>query len=139
MPRPPRLFRPTWSAIRSCRCTPAPFAITARSGAPECRTDREAHGMAVDSDANRIDRAPSAMANSGNAGILHHASCDGETARFAGNNRPPIGVYPLVAREARMRNNIVCLAASVLGLWLGATPASAEVTYPWCAQYAGRD
>ena len=38
-----------------------------------------------------------------------------------------------------MRNNIACLAASVLGLWVGATPASAEVTYPWCAQYAGRD
>ena len=38
-----------------------------------------------------------------------------------------------------MRNNIACLTAAVLGLCLGVSPVSAEITYPWCAQYAGRD
>jgi len=37
-----------------------------------------------------------------------------------------------------MRTNIACLAASVLGLCLGANSASAEIVYPWCAQYADR-
>jgi uncharacterized protein DUF3551 len=37
-----------------------------------------------------------------------------------------------------MRTSIACLAVSVLGFWLGTSPASAEITYPWCAQYADR-
>jgi len=42
--------------------------------------------MVVDSDANRIDRAPSAMANSGNAGICITPLATVKTAQFAGNN-----------------------------------------------------
>src|SRR5262245_53381644 len=39
MQRRPRPFRPTWTAIRSCHCTPAPFATTARSDAPDRRIE----------------------------------------------------------------------------------------------------
>lgn len=35
-----------------------------------------------------------------------------------------------------MRNSIALLIASVLGLSLSAKPSRAEITYPWCAQYA---
>ena len=34
---------------------------------------------------------------------------------------------------------IILLALSVLGLFTTIEPARAEITYPWCAQYGGRD
>jgi len=29
------------------------------------------------------------------------------------------------------------IATTALGLWAGSEPSRAEITYPWCAQYAG--
>ena len=36
-----------------------------------------------------------------------------------------------------MRNILPILAISVLGLLASSGPSSAEITYPWCAQYSG--
>jgi Protein of unknown function (DUF3551) len=33
---------------------------------------------------------------------------------------------------------VILLALSLLGLTATSEPASAEITYPWCAQYGGR-
>ena len=34
---------------------------------------------------------------------------------------------------------ILLAAVTVTGLLTGEQPAGAEITYPWCAQYGGRD
>ena len=46
MQRRPRPFRPTWSAIRSCRFTPAPFATTARSDGLDRRIRADGNALA---------------------------------------------------------------------------------------------
>jgi len=38
-----------------------------------------------------------------------------------------------------MRSILPILALFVLGLLASSEPSSAEITYPWCAQYGGRD
>jgi hypothetical protein len=40
--------------------------------------------------------------------------------------------------ELDMRKFIVPLAISVLTMLASVEPSSAEITYPWCAQYGGR-
>jgi Protein of unknown function (DUF3551) len=36
-----------------------------------------------------------------------------------------------------MRRTLTALALCALGFAAGSEPASAEITYPWCAQYSG--
>jgi hypothetical protein len=38
-----------------------------------------------------------------------------------------------------MRRTLSALALCALGFTAGIEPASAEITYPWCAEYGGRD
>jgi hypothetical protein len=57
------------------------------------------------------------------------------SASGGGHNGRPLGVTSC-DQEVCMRNSIALLIASVLGLSLGASPSRAEITYPWCAQYA---
>ncbi|MFL6971731.1 MAG: DUF3551 domain-containing protein [Xanthobacteraceae bacterium] len=38
-----------------------------------------------------------------------------------------------------MRHILSVLALCILGIAATSGPASAEITYPWCAQYNGRD
>jgi hypothetical protein len=38
-----------------------------------------------------------------------------------------------------MRRILTVLALCALGFAANSEPASAEITYPWCAEYGGRD
>jgi hypothetical protein len=38
-----------------------------------------------------------------------------------------------------MRRILSALALCALGFVANSEPASAEITYPWCAEYGGRD
>jgi hypothetical protein len=43
----------------------------------------------------------------------------------------------ILERARHMRRILTALALCALGFTAGIEPASAEITYPWCAQYDG--
>jgi hypothetical protein len=42
-------------------------------------------------------------------------------------------------REVTMRSMLTAAAIAMLVVLIGSQPVSAEITYPWCAQYGGGD